>query len=116
GVEGYYIMVLDEYKQIYIGKTENIKRRIMQHWSKTKQFDRTLFPMYAYKKSCFSIDFIRALDTTRIYGWKRKLLEGLEDKLIRQFPKQFCTNRIGGDVTNGIQALATMNQRDLSQG
>ncbi len=110
-VEGYYIMVLDEYKQVYIGKTENIKRRIMQHWSKNKQFDRTLFPMYAYQKSCFSIDFFRALDTTRIYIWKRKMLEGLEDKLIKQFNKIFCTNRIGGDITKSIQALDTMNQR-----
>lgn len=58
GIEGYYIIVLDKYKQVYIGKTEDIKRRIMQHWTKTKQFDRTLLPMYAYEKSCFSIDFL----------------------------------------------------------
>ncbi len=114
-IEGYYVMVLDKYKQVYIGKTEDIKRRIMQHWSKTKQFDRTLLPMYAYEKSCFSIDFFRALDTTRIYVWKRKLLYGLEDKLISEFPNRFCTNRIGGDVTNGIQALATMNRRNFSK-
>ncbi len=111
--EGYYLMVLDEYKQVYIGKTENIKKRIMQHWSKTKQFDRTLLPMYAYKESCFSIDFFRALDTTRIYVWKRKLLDGIEYKLISNFPNQFCTNRIGGDITDGILALATMNRRNL---
>lgn len=114
GVEGYYIMVLDEYKQVYIGKTGNIKRRIMDHWSKNKQFDRTLLPMYAYKKSCFSIDFFRALDTTRIYVWKRKLLYGLENKLISEFPNQFCTNRIGGDITDEIQALLTMNTRNFS--
>ena len=72
GVEGYYIMVLDEYKQVYIGKTEDIKKRIMQHWSNTRPFDRTLFPMYAWDKSSFSIDFFRALDTTRIFAWKKK--------------------------------------------
>lgn len=113
GIEGYYIMVLDEYKQAYIGKTEDIKKRIMQHWSKSKPFDRTLFPMYAYDKSCFSIDFFRALDTTRIFAWKKKMSDKLEAELIDNFPAAFCTNRIGGDVTNGIQALATMNKRQF---
>lgn len=113
GVEGFYIMVLDEYKQVYIGKTENIKRRIMQHWSKTKPFDRTLFPMYAWNKSTFSIDFFRALDTTRIFVWKKRMSDGIEADLIRNFPAQFCTNRIGGDITNALQAIGTINKRQL---
>ena len=46
-VSGYYLMVLDEYKQVYIGKSEDIKRRIQSHWTAIKPFDRTLFPMYA---------------------------------------------------------------------
>lgn len=112
-VEGYYIMVFDEYKQVYIGKTDNIKKRIMQHWSKSKQFDRTLLPMYDYKRSCFSVDFFRALDTTRIYAWKKRVSTGVEDELIRNFPKRFCTNRIGGDITSAIQALGTINKRDF---
>ena len=112
-IEGYYIMVLDEYKQVYIGKTNDIKKRIIQHWSKTKPFDRTLFPMYAYDKSCFSIDFFRALDTTRIFVWKRKLANGVEAKLISNFPSKFCTNRIGGDLTNAIEGIATMNKRQF---
>ncbi len=113
GIEGYYLMVLDEYKQVYIGKAENIKRRIQQHWSKTKPFDRTLFPMYAWKTSCFSIDFFRALDTTRIFAWPSILTDGMEDELIKNFPSQFCTNRIGGDITNAIQAIGTMNNRQF---
>ncbi len=112
-VEGYYIMVLDEYKQVYIGKTKDIKKRIREHWSKTKSFDRTLFPMYAYDTSCFSIDFFRALDTTRIFVWKKKILDGIEMELINNFPSKFRTNRIGGDVTNIIQAIETMNTRQL---
>lgn len=111
--EGYYIMVLDEYKQVYIGKSYNIKRRIMQHWSKTKPFDRTLCPMYAYNKSCFSIDFFRALDTTRIFVWDHKLENGIEEELIIKFPSKYCTNRIGGDITNAIQAISTTNNRQL---
>ena len=113
GVEGFYIMVLDEYKQAYIGKSENIRKRIMKHWSNTKPFDRTLFPMYAWEKSTFSIDFFRALDTTRIYAWKKKMSNGIEADLIRNFPTQFCTNRIGGDVTSALQAIGTINTRSL---
>ena len=112
-VEGYYIMVFDEYKQVYIGKTDNIKKRIMQHWSKSKQFDRTLLPMYDYKKSCFSVDFFRALDTTRIFVWKKHVSTGIENELISKYPKQFCTNRIGGDITNAIIALGTINSRNF---
>lgn len=51
GISGYYMMILDEYKQVYIGKSDNIKKRIQQHWSATKPFDRTLFPMYAVTTS-----------------------------------------------------------------
>ena len=113
GVEGFYIMVLDEYKQVYIGKTGDIRKRILKHWSNTKPFDRTLFPMYARDKSSFSIDFFRALDTTRIYVWKKKMSDGTEAELISNFPTQFCTNRIGGDITNALQAIGTMKKRQL---
>ncbi len=113
GVCGYYMMILDEYKQVYIGKSNNIKKRIQQHWSTTKAFDRTLFPMYAVNKSCFSVDFFRALDTTRLFVWKRSLSNGVEEKLIREFPKEYCLNRIGGDVSTAIAALSTWNKRDL---
>ena len=112
-VYGYYIMVLDDYKQVYIGKADDIKRRIRQHWSNTKPFDRTLFPMYNVEKSVFSIDFFRALDTTRIYVWKKQLSDGLEAKLVKDFPPKFLCNRIGGDVITGIEALATMNIKDF---
>ena len=112
-VEGYYIMVLDDYKQVYIGKSTDIKKRIMKHWSTTLAFDCTLLPMYAYEKSCFSIDFFRALDTTRIFVWKKRVTRGVESSLIRSFPSQFCTNRIGGDITNGVEALLTMKERNL---
>lgn len=113
GIEGFYIMVLDEYKQVYIGKTDDIKKRIMSHWSKTKPFDRTLFPMYAWETSTFSIDFFRALDTTRIYAWKKKTTDEFEAELIRNFPAEFYTNRIGGGITNALQAISTINKRCL---
>jgi hypothetical protein len=99
-------MVLDEYNQVYFGKANNIRTRIPQHWTKTLPFDRTLYPLYN-KNSIMSIDSFRALDTTRIYVWKRNLQDGLEDKLIKDFPMAFRCNRIGGDVTTGIEAIET---------
>lgn len=110
GLEGFYIMVLDEYKQVYIGKTYDIKKRIKQHWTVTKDFDRVLLPMYN-TDSVFSIDFFRALDTTRIFVWEYPASDETEAKLIEDFPKIYCTNRIGGGVHDNMAALATMNRR-----
>lgn len=110
-VEGFYILILDAYKQVYIGKSKDVRARITKHWSTTKPFDRTLFPMYAWRTSVFSIDFFRALDTTRIFAWKKKVSDGIEARLVSSFPAQFCTNRIGGDVTDALKAINTMNQR-----
>lgn len=115
GISGYYMMILDEYKQVYIGKSIDIKRRIQQHWSSTKPFDRVLLPMYAVTTSCFSIDFFRALDTTRIFVWERELSDGIENNLIADFPEKYCTNRIGGDISSGIEALISLNRRELQK-
>lgn len=117
GISGYYLMILDAYKQIYIGKSDNIKRRIQQHWSKVKPFDRTLFPMYAVNSSILSIDFFRALDTTRIFVWRTTLLDTLEKQLINDFPKEYLANRIGGDIERStvplLEAMSTTNKRNL---
>lgn len=96
GVSGYYVMVLDKYCQVYIGTSEDIKKRIQQHWSRSKYFDRLLFPMYAVNKSILSIDSFRALDTTRIYVLKTTRTYISEDKYICDFPPQYVTNRLGG--------------------
>lgn len=40
---GYYMLVLDKYKQIYIGTMYNIKKRIREHWVKRRPFDRLIF-------------------------------------------------------------------------
>lgn len=110
--EGYYMMVLDEYKQVYIGKSVNIKKRIQQHWSCTKPFDRTLFPLYN-TNSVLSIDFFRALDTTRIYAWKTHMTFGFERDLVYDFPEKFSCNRIGGDIDNPIDGMLTARKHDL---
>ena len=55
GVAGVYILVLDKYKQVYIGQTNTcIKTRIMSHWRKVKEFDRLLFG--PVESSILSID------------------------------------------------------------
>ena len=119
GAEGYYIMVLDQYKQVYIGKSVDIKKRIQQHWTKTIKFDRVLFPMYAVSSSCLSIDAFRALDTTRIFVWKTKIKYGIEEMLINGFPQEYRTNRIGGDILLGgdlsemLKAITSINKREL---
>ena len=69
--------------------------------------------MYAVMQSCFSIDFFRALDITRIFVWKRNLSDGIEVKLIECFSEKYSINRIGGDISTAIGALATINKRNL---
>lgn len=91
---GYYIMILDEYKQIYIGTCENIMKRVRQHWTKNKQFDRLIFG--SVETSKLSIDSFRAMDTTRIYVWTTKKTYSKENDLINQFSKKFICNRING--------------------
>lgn len=95
-VSGYYVMVLDKYCQIYIGTSNNIKKRIQSHWSNTKSFDRLLFPMNSVETSVLSIDSFRALDTTRIYALRTSKTYDSEDKYINFFSPKFISNRIGG--------------------
>ena len=112
---GYYIMVLDEYCQLYIGTTNNIKKRIRQHWSKSKPFDRLLFPMEAVNSSIISVDSFRALDTSRIFVYLTERTYDDEDLLINQFPAKFVCNRLaGGKITGGLlQAITMMKKRKL---
>lgn len=118
-ISGCYIMVLDEYKQLYIGVSNDIVRRIRQHWSKNKQFDRLLFPIGAVETSVMSIDSFRALDTKRIYIRKTNTGFDDEDKYIKYFSPKFICNRMGGgkfedSLSMSIYALITKKSRDLS--
>ena len=62
--EGAYVMVLDDYRQAYIGQAWDMRRRIKAHWSGTKQFDRLIWG--DVHDSVLSIDSFRALDTTAV--------------------------------------------------
>lgn len=112
---GYYIMILDEYCQLYIGTTGDITKRIRQHWVNRKSFDRLLFPIGSVDTSIISIDSFRALDTTRIFVYETENLYDEEDYVINKFSPEFICNRIcGGRITYGLQqAIYMMKNRKL---
>lgn len=100
GVEGVYVMVLDLYKQAYIGQAYDIRARIKRHWSGVKQFDRLIFG--TKESSVLSIDSFRALDTTRIFAAKTTRGLQLEERLVKAVPADFLLNRVpGGDRMMG---------------
>lgn len=91
---GYYLMVLDGYKQLYLGTSTNIKKRITRHWSNTLPLDRVIH--LSPKTSKISIDSFRALDTTRIFI---KLSEDTyleENNYINEIRDEFICNRTSG--------------------
>lgn len=112
---GVYILVLDDYNQIYIGKTsQTIKKRIRTHWTSTKEFDRLIFgDIY---DSILSIDSFGALDTTRIFACQvecSRMQFDLERKIENSANKKFILNRIqGGDIT--LATHIDKNNRVLS--
>lgn len=112
---GIYVMVLDEYKQIYIGQSDNIKRRIMSHWSKRVDFERLLWG--GVNDSVLSINSFGALDTTRIFVIPTRYMDYCEKEVIAQVSSQFKLNRIGGGTLKDdyaiVAALAESNYRPL---
>lgn len=91
---GIYVMVLDGYKQAYIGQAWDIRKRIKRHWNGTKQFDRLIFG--DKDTSVLSVDSFRALDTTRVFAAKTIRGEELEQRLVNTFPPDFLLNRVPG--------------------
>ena len=64
-VSGIYIMVLDEYKQVYISYSYGIKTSISKHWTRNIPLDLLIFKDVRY--SVLNIDLFKHLDTTRIF-------------------------------------------------
>lgn len=117
---GLYILVLDKYKQVYVGQTKNIKKRIMQHWTKRKEFFKLIFG--DVKTSVLSIDSFGALDTTRILIYEMEDLLSqleLEEKITKFIPNEYLLNRTKGgdrgffDDEIRINTIGTMNRRNL---
>lgn len=117
GKNGYYVLILDEYCQVYVGTSKDILKRIKQHWSRRKSFDRLLFPMRAVKTSIMSVDSFRALDTTRVLAYETSNTFHEEDDYVKFFSSQFRTNRLAGGYIEGglIGAISMMKSRNLEK-
>lgn len=107
-VPGAYIMVFDDYKQFYIGESENIRKRIRQHWSARKGFDRLLWG--SPYESIFPVDELRALDNTRIFAARRRNPYAVEERTERAADQRFCLNRIEGGGMNPLRFMLTGSQ------
>lgn len=120
-VRGIYILVLDKYKQVYIGISDNIRKRILNHWSKKKEFDRLIFGNV--EDSILSIDSFGALDTTRIFYKKTSSFWGIhtsEEKYVIKFNKRYLLNRVAGgineeddDTLRNLKLIASKRKRTL---
>ena len=113
---GYYIMILDEYKQVYVGTSNScIYKRIRKHMSSNQEFDRLLWG--SWKSSIISINSFRPLDTTRIYVYYTKDSFSNENKYIKGFKKEYVLNRtIGGKLRNGLfDAAVHSRERNLQK-
>lgn len=111
--KGYYMIVLDEYAQVYIGTTNvNIKKRIQNHWAIQMQFDRMIFG--DEEDSLLSIKSFRALDTTRILVDVTSKAFEYENELINQFPDGYLLNRtIGGKLEGLGEAVDNRKTREF---
>lgn len=105
GVCGMYILILDEYKQAYIGISGDIRKRIMKHWSDRKAFSKLIYG--SVETSILSIDSFGALDTTRIF-YKENYAD--EEKIVNDFKKEYRLNRVAG----GLNAEYDTNLRNLT--
>ena len=117
---GIYILILDDYKQMYVGQTSDIKKRVLQHWRNKKEFFRLIFGKV--ETSVLSIDSFGALDTTRILVYETDNIYSqydIEEKITDFVPKEYLLNRTkGGDRGMSesemiINTIGTMNKRHL---
>lgn len=113
GISGMYILVLDKYKQAYIGKSNSakgMKGRILSHWNGNKEFSRLIFG--DVENSILPIDVFGALDTTRIFVREYRWWQGLDEaekKLVEQFDARYRLNRVAGGINaEGDEALRNL--------
>ncbi|MGN0193856.1 MAG: GIY-YIG nuclease family protein [Pseudoramibacter sp.] len=90
GKNGIYLLVLDEYNVCYLGQSNDIRKRIMRHWSRNDYFTGT------------GIDMFKAKDTTRIYTAftdRKRKTNSLEHWTIDEMPSRYTLNCMaGGDI------------------
>ena len=124
GISGIYILVLDKYKQVYIGKSQSakgMKSRILSHWSGKKEFGRLIYG--SVDTSILPIDVFGALDTTRIFVREYRGLQDLdvaEQQFVEKFDTKYRLNRVAGGLNaesdsplRNLQLLNSMQTRNL---
>lgn len=105
GVEGVYVMVFDKFKQLYVGQSTNIRKRVRHHWTGRKGFDRLVWG--TPYDSILPVDELRALDTTRLYAVRSLHPDALETRLERAADPRFTVNRTAGGAFNPLGILLT---------
>ena len=103
--EGVYVMILDGYKQAYVGQAQNIRKRIKRHWSGAMPVSKAVFgPMY---KSIMSIGSLRALDTTRLLAVKARETQRdkLEEQIESSIDDKFVLNRVRAGRPDSVRLM-----------
>lgn len=96
GQSGVYVLVLDEYKQVYIGLSGNLKTRIMQHWSRKMSLDTSIYGLVC--DSILSINAFGALDTTRIFYYLTESVYKKEEEMEDACDPRYRLNRAKGGI------------------
>ena len=104
--KGIYVLVLDNYKQIYIGQTSSdLKKRIVKHL----KYKTTFRDVPKVHKDTLPIDAFKPMDITRIFvilAKRQFQLNELESELIANFPSKFLLNKTIGGKANSYLDLA----------
>ena len=116
-VEGIYVLVLDQYKQVYIGQAKDIKDRVLEHWRAKKHFLTLIWG--DVETSVLSIDVFGCLDTTRIFALKTKTeweRNEAEKVLVKAMNSKYLLNRtVGGNHDDApsveLEILANQKKR-----
>lgn len=123
GIYRHYVMVLDEYCQVYIGtasRNDGIKNRVPQHWRTKLSIDE----LGDGDSGSLVIGSFRALDTTRIFVCPDDednfyedytINEKLEARLVAQFPIDYCLNSVMINIPKEFfhQRMRDRDLRDL---
>ena len=107
--EGYYIMVLDKYKQLYIGTGKDIYTRLRKHLSDNIDFWNLLWGDVTESK--LSINSFRPFDTTRIYVYYTPDSFKLEDYYINEINSDYILNRTCGGIQEQGIFSAFLNRK-----
>ena len=114
-VPGAYIMILDQYHQAYIGRTDSgLRNRIMKHWQANIAFDHMIFGNA--ENSILSIDSFRHFDTTRILVAPYEYYSDMYEQKMVSMPymQPFLLNRTAGGLHSYEAAMINGIVRPLT--